>query len=294
MTKEARGTAAVFGSAVGYSTLPILAKLALAEGVRVLPMVAWRFLVATAALWLLIALTRRHVPPRRRWPSLLALGVIYAVNATAYLAALQWVSASLASLVFFIYPAVVIVLAAVFLGEQLSRPRVLGTLIAISGCALIVGFDGHGADPFGLLLILIAVAFVAIYILWGKTLIQDAPAHGAAAVSLLATGAVAALAAVLFGGLALGGGPRGAFLVALMGVISTAVPVTLLLVGIRDIGPGQAAVFATVEPLLTVLLASLLLGERISILQYAGGLVLLSGVLWLRMQRPRLPPAALE
>jgi len=31
MTKEARGTAAVFGSAVGYSTLPILAKLALAE-----------------------------------------------------------------------------------------------------------------------------------------------------------------------------------------------------------------------------------------------------------------------
>lgn len=294
MTKEARGTAAVFGSAVGYSTLPILAKLALAEGVRVLPMVAWRFLVATAALWLLIALTRRHVPPRRRWPSLLALGVIYAVNATAYLAALQWVSASLASLVFFIYPAVVIVLAAVFLGEQLSRPRVLATLIAISGCALIVGFDGRRADPLGLLLILIAVAFVAIYILWGKTLIQDAPAHGAAAVSLLATGAVAALAAVLFGGLALGGGPRGAFLVALMGVISTAVPVTLLLVGIRDIGPGQAAVYATVEPLLTVLLASLLLGERISILQYAGGLVLLSGVLWLRMQRPRLPPAAAE
>ena len=135
MTKEARGTVAVFGSAVGYSTLPILAKLSLAEGVRVLPMVAWRFLVATAALWLLLALTRRHVPPRTRWPSLLALGVLYAVNATAYLAALQWVSASLASLVFFSYPAVVIVLAAVFLGEQLSRPRVLATLIAISGCA---------------------------------------------------------------------------------------------------------------------------------------------------------------
>jgi drug/metabolite transporter (DMT)-like permease len=159
---------------------------------------------------------------------------------------------------------------------------------------LIVGFDAHQADPLGLLLILIAVAFVAIYILWGKTLLQDAPAHGAAAVSLLATGAVAVLAAVLFGGLALGGGPRGALLVGLMGVISTAVPVTLLLVGIRDIGPGQAAVYATVEPLLTVLLASLLLGERISIPQYAGGVVLLSGVLWLRLQRPRLPPAAEE
>jgi drug/metabolite transporter (DMT)-like permease len=79
-----------------------------------------------------------------------------------------------------------------------------------------------------------------------------------------------------------------------MGVISTAVPVTLLLVGIRDIGPGQAAVYATVEPLLTVLLASLLLGERISILQYAGGVVLLSGVLWLRLQRPRPPSGAVE
>lgn len=291
MTKEARGTLAVFGAAIGYSSLPILAKLALAEGVRVLPMVAWRFLVAAAALCLLIALTGRQLPPRARWPSLLALGVLYAINATAYLAALQWVSASLASLVFFTHPAVVIVLAAIFLGERLSRQRVLATVLAISGCGLIVGFDGQRAEPLGLLLILIAVAFVAIYILWGKTLLGNVPAHGAAAVSLLATGAVASLAAAVLGGLALGGGARGAMLVGLMGVIATAVPVTLLLVGIRDIGAGQAAVFATVEPLLTLLLAALVLGERISLLQYAGGAVLLSAVLWLRLQRPQLPPA---
>ena len=293
-SSETRGTLAVFGAAVGYSSLPILAKLALAEGVRVLPMVAWRFVVAAAALWLLIALTRRHVPPWEKWPALAGLGVLYAANATAYLAALQWVSASLATLVFFTYPAVVIALAAVFFGEPLGRPRVLATVLALSGCALIIGFDAQRVEPLGLLLILIAVAFVAIYILWGKTLLRDTPARGAAAVSLLATAAATALAAALLGGLALGGGSRGAVLVALMGLIATALPITLILAGVKEIGPGRAAVFSTVEPLLTVLLASLLLGEQIEPLQYFGGVVLLSGVLWLRLQRPRLPPATVE
>lgn len=291
MTREIRGTLAIFGSALGYSSLPILAKLALAEGVRVLPMVAWRFVAASAVLWIVIAVTHRRVPTRPQWSRLLMLGLLYAVNATAYLAALQWVTASLATLLFFTYPAVVIVLAAAFFGEPLTRPRVLATFLAIAGCSLILGFDVQRARPIGLLLIGLAVVFVAAYILWGKSLLREIPALGAAAVSLLATAAATAMAAVAFGGLGLGGGARGALWVVLMGVVSTAAPVSLLLAGIRNIGPGQAAVLATVEPLLTVIWASLLLGERIAPLQYTGGAVLLLGVLWLRMQRPRLPPA---
>ncbi len=292
MTREIRGTLAIFGSALGYSSLPILAKLALAEGVRVLPMVAWRFVAASAVLWIVVAVTHRRVPTRPQWSRLLMLGILYAVNATAYLAALQWVTASLATLLFFTYPAVVIVLAAAFFGEPLTRPRVLATVLAIAGCSLILGFDVQRARPIGLLLIGLAVVFVAAYILWGKALLRETPALGAAAVSLLATAAVTAMAAVAFGGLGLGGGFRGALWVVLMGVVSTAAPVSLLLAGIRNIGPGQAAVLATVEPLLTVIWASLLLGERIAPLQYTGGAVLLFGVLWLRLQRPRPPAGA--
>lgn len=294
MTKEVRGTLAVFGAALGYCFLPILAKLALAEGVRLIPMVTWRFVIASATIWLLMAVTRRAAPRRQAWPGLVGLGLLYAVNATAYLSALQWLSASFASLVFFTYPIVVIGLAALFLGERLTRQRMLATLLAVGGCALIVGFRGHEAAPAGLLLIVIAVAFVSLYILFGQQVMREAPAHGAAAVSLLATAVVMLFAAWVTGGLELGGGGRGALLVAAMGVLSTAFPVTLLLIGIRDIGPGQASVYATVEPFLTVLLAAVLLGERIAPLQYAGGFVLLSGVLWLRLQRPPHPPAVAE
>lgn len=294
MSRELRGILAIFGSAIGYSHLPTLGKLALAEGVRVLPMVAWRFILASAVLWLFIGVTRRAAPPRDRWPALLALGALYGVNATAYLASLQWISASLASLVFFTYPAVVIVLAAVFLGEPLTRPRVTATLLAIAGCALIVGVEGQRGEPIGVLLILMSVVFVAVYILLGQAALRDLPAHGAAAVSLLATAALTTLVALLTGGLALGGGAHGAQLVALMALISTAIPVTLLLAGIRDLGPGQAAIYATVEPLLAVSIAALVLGERIAPLQYVGGGVLLSGILWLRLQRPRPPRRLLE
>jgi drug/metabolite transporter (DMT)-like permease len=97
---------------------------------------------------------------------------------------------------------------------------------------------------------------------------------------------ILAAVAIAFGDLALGGGTRGLLLVITLSMISTALPITLFLVGIRHIGAGRAAVLSTVEPLVTVILAALLLDERIGLVQYVGGALILTGILWLRSERP--------
>ena len=54
---------------------------------------------------------------------------------------------------------------------------------------------------------------------------------------------------------------------------------TVSLAAIRRLGPSRAATLSTVEPLLTVIFAAIVLGERLDPVQLAGGVIILIGVL---------------
>lgn len=297
MRAETKGTLAVLAAATGYSTLPVLVKLALAAGARIWPLVAWRFLVAAVLVWGYVALTGRGLPPRRRVAALLGLGALYSGDAIAFLVGLQWVPAATASLIFFTYPALVVVLAALVLGQRLSLARGVAVLLAVVGCVLTAGAGLHGGEPRGIALILVGVLLIALFVVAGDPVMRDLPAHGASAVVLTGTAVVALVAAGLTGGMELGGGREAALLTGLVGLLATALPVTLFLAGIKEIGAGRAAIYSTVEPVLTVLLAAWLLAERLTWGQLLGGALILAGVLWLRVERPARPrgePVQLE
>jgi drug/metabolite transporter (DMT)-like permease len=60
------------------------------------------------------------------------------------------------------------------------------------------------------------------------------------------------------------------------------------------VGPTSAAILATVEPLVTVLLASLVFGETLGVLQLAGGALVLASVPVLHARRVARREPALE
>lgn len=284
--EERRGTVAILVAAVGYGFLGVLVKLAIEAGVDVLPLAAWRFLFGAALVALFLAARRRPLAPLQSWPALAGLGVLYSVDALAFIVALQWIPAATAVLVFYVYPVVVVLLAAVFLGERLTARKLAATLAALTGCALTVGAGLSGGRPLGFALVLLAMLALSTYILVSRPLMRSLPAHGSAVVTLGSTALILAAVALAFDDLALGGGTRGLLLVVALSVVSTALPITLFLVGIRHVGAGRAAVLSTLEPVVTVLLAALLLDERIGPVQYAGGALIVTGILWLRAERP--------
>lgn len=290
MTEERKGTLAVVSAAVGYGFLAVLIKLALEAGAGVVPLATWRFAIAGVFVWILLAARRRPGPPRAAWPKLVGLGAIYAVNALAFIAALQWVPAATATLVFYAYPVVVVLLAGVFLGERLTRHRIAGMALAFVGCALTAGAGARGGHPVGIALVLLAMSSLSVYIVASRRVLVSLPGQGSAAVMISATAAVFGVVALATGSFELGGGPRAAWLVALLALVSTALPITLFIVGLKRIGAGRAAIYSTIEPVVTVAAAAALLGERIAPIQYGGGGLILAGVLWLRLERP-LPPS---
>ena len=68
--EERRGTVMILIAATSYGFLSVLVKLALEAGVDVLALAAWRFVLAAATVWLLLAARRRPVPRLGSWPAL--------------------------------------------------------------------------------------------------------------------------------------------------------------------------------------------------------------------------------
>ena len=64
-------------------------------------------------------------------------------------------------------------------------------------------------------------------------------------------------------------------------VLGTVLAVACFLIGIRHLGGANASMVSTVEPIITLVLAALWLGEAITLSQGLGGLCILAGVFWL-------------
>jgi drug/metabolite transporter (DMT)-like permease len=66
-------------------------------------------------------------------------------------------------------------------------------------------------------------------------------------------------------------------------LFSTILPISTFFAGMARVGPTTASLLSTLEPVFTILQASLLLQERLSPLQLLGGLLVLAGVVWISL-----------
>jgi drug/metabolite transporter (DMT)-like permease len=79
-----------------------------------------------------------------------------------------------------------------------------------------------------------------------------------------------------------------------MAIVSTVIPFTAFLVALRHIAPTNATVTSTVEPFLAALGALLLFGEKFTVTQLLGGLLVVAAIVVVQMPErtpaPILPP----
>jgi drug/metabolite transporter (DMT)-like permease len=106
--------------------------------------------------------------------------------------------------------------------------------------------------------------------------------------ALVCTGAAVALTAgsALLGTLRLGElTPAGWGWLACLAAVSTVGAISLFFAGLGRVGPTSASILATVEPLVTVLLAFHVFSETLGTVQLAGGALVLAAVLALQTRR---------
>ena len=294
------GIALVVTSALGFASIGPLGKVAYRNGFTVAELQLLRFAAAAPILVVvaLLAGSGERTRPRRPRPErrlatgvrlrLLALGFLgYGMQATLFFTALTRISASLTSLLLYLYPALVVG-AAVLLGRhRLDRATVAGVALILGGTVLVLGLPAGRPDPLGVALGLGSAGWYTAYLLIGERV-------SAGIGSLVVAAHVAVGAAAWFGcGIAFlrpdlgdNGGAAIAAGVA-MAVLGTAVPIAALFAGMARIGVTWASIGSALEPVGTVVLAVVFLGEALGAGTILGGIAVVAGAVVLPLVTSR-------
>jgi len=296
-------TGALFclASATAFGAMGVFGKLAYDAGATVGTLLATRFLLASAVLWVAV-LAAGRLPgllalPRRDAALALGLGALgYSAQAGGYFAALQRLDASLLALLIYTFPVMVTVAAVALRREPASRRTAVALALACAGIALVLAGAAAGAlDPLGTALGLGAAVVYSAYILVSEGV---AARIGALALStLVCTGAALTLTvAALAAGDVDVGAVSGAGLgwLAAIGIVSTVAAIGLFFAGLRRVGPSAASILSTVEPVVTVGLAYAAFGESLGPAQLAGGALVLGAVLAVRAPAAPAPTTAMS
>lgn len=284
--KAERGTGVLLAitSAASFGIMPVWTKIAYDSGANFAGVLSVRFSVAAVVLLGLAVVRGETFPHGRRLLAVAALGGVgYVVESMCYFAALDRISAGLTALLLYVYPALVVVLAAVAFRQPPSRVAAGCVVVASAGTALTLGPVGGGRTV-GVLLGLGAAAAYAVYIVVSSQVTAGLGPFATSAVVMGSCGLVYdALARPLGAEL-----PHGAKAwAALVGValICTVVAVTCFFGALTRLGPGDTAVISTVEPVVSVAAAYLVLDERLTSLQLLGGVLVVVAVAVLARHR---------
>lgn len=280
MSDRWRGVMWVVLSAAGFGAMAIFAKLAYRDGVTLATMLFLRFAIAGALLAAWGLLHGMRWPRGRNLLWLLAMGGIgYVGQSFGYFAALQYASAGLVALLLYLYPAIVVVLSALIFGRRIGVARGWAVAVALAGTALTVGGD-LVSEPTGIVLGIAAAFIYSAYILAGEGVMPRVGPQAAATVVMLA-------AALVYGAMAFGGGlalpatATGWAAVLAIALFSTLLAILGFFKGMEKLGAADASTLSTLEPLITLALAALVLGEAVTALQLAGGGLIMAAVLYL-------------
>ncbi len=282
----------------GYAFLPVFASYIRGDGLAPLDTVLWRYVISLPILWLMAARTiqqlkLRAAAGRKPLPrvKLFILGIILAVEGMAAFIGLQYLSPGIYLVLFYTYPAITAVLSTL-LGDRLSGMGWLAVVLTMIGVALTAtdfvslsgGLNFDQNQLIGAFCALVNATLAAIYFIWLDRMMRghSGTAH---ATAWMATGAVVFLG-IISAARGLGAPQQVSTWVhlAALALVSTVMPLFMINKGIQSAGPTRAAIFGTIEPLLTAILALLILGETMQPVQWVGGVIVVASVILLQLR----------
>ncbi|WP_417880561.1 DMT family transporter [Vibrio sp.] len=199
-----------------------------------------------------------------------------------FFSGLQTVSASRASLIMTLSPAIIAIASVCIYQEKLTKNKIIGIILSLSGAVLVIVTKSSSLNDImtanvGDLYILGCVLSWVVFTLLGKRLIQSIGSFFTIVYSVI-TGTVMLLSITILTGqfnaaLIRTISVNDLFSLAYLGVLGSALAYVWYYMGVESIGATKAGVFLALAPVTGVLTGSLFLGEEMTnILILAGGL----------------------
>ena len=279
--KRLTGILLIAISAASFGTLAIFGRFLYADGMDTFSILFLRFGFAALLMTVILILRKERFPRGRVLWQLIGMGALgYVGQSFSYLSAIKYASAGLVALLLYLYPIFVFILSVIVLSEKVSWLKVLALILALTGTALTV--DPAGGQLNGILLALSAALIYSVYIIVGTDVVKHVSAIQSSAVIFASAAAVYGILMIVNGAHLPSTNSGWVNIIGIV-LVATVIPVATFLTGLERIGPTNAAMLSTLEPVVTVLLAAWIFDERLqAIVMLGGGLILIAVILLTR------------
>lgn len=273
-------------SSAAFGVMPIFAKVAYGGGTNTITVLFLRFFLAALIIFPYLVITKKNFIITKEGIIHIIFLVIIGYTATTYTLFLSYnyITVGLATTLHFIYPVIVTVWVVILYKEKLYWSKILAMGLSVMGIFLLVGNCGGSANIKGICFAISSGFFYAYYIVevsHSKVNKIDVFVLNFYLVSTAAL--IFLIIGMISGGLDFNMKPYSFLASGGIALVSTVLALTMFLKGIKIIGPSNAAILSTLEPIVSIFLGVLILKEQFSTASVIGCVLILFSVIILTL-----------
>ncbi len=286
------GTALTFGAAVAFAGNSTAAKLAYEGGANPLTFLTMRSVLAALLVLAIIILTGRSVyMPMRRRIAALGIGVLATVYSYGLLSAIQYIPVALAVLIFYTFPLMTSLYTWISGREKPSIAALVALITAFAGLILALDVRGGHLNVEGVTLAFIAAIGLTAVVLLNNRMVGASDPHPVTFHMMVSMTVVSIIVAMLSGGYAIPDSGTGWFHLTL-GTSLYAAAIVTIFIAFSLAGTVATSLTMNVEPVSSVVLGFLILGQALNAWQVVGVALVIAAVLSVRLADIRRSNAA--
>ncbi|MDY0235380.1 MAG: EamA family transporter [Gudongella sp.] len=241
--------------------------------------------VFVAALFILLWLRLSKEPLRLNhnsdYKKLVFMGAILAIHWTTFFAAIQLSNVAIGILTFSTFPVFVSLFRPLIDNDKISKKEVVFGFITIIGILFIIPLKDVFSDTMaGSITGIFSGAVYAIFTIFNEKLVKTYSGkkvafyeQAAATVFLLPSFFIIQPVVTT----------KDIILIILLGTLFTGVAHTMFINGLKQVSAYMASIITMLEPLYSIVLAYLLLGEKLNVNTLIGGIIILSTVVFISL-----------
>lgn len=281
------------GAALGFSTKAIFVKLAYGHGVDAITLLMLRMAFALPFFIVVAYIEERKATTPLGLKNIIfltLLGLIgYYLSSLLDFLGLQYISAGLERLILFIYPTMVVMLSALFIGKSISKQAVIALVVSYAGIALAMVHDVQfsGGDVLlGSILVFASTLTYSTFLVGSGVLIPKIGAKRFTAYAMIVSCVAVFIQFAAVRDLSDIAQPMAVYGYGLsMALFSTVFPSFLLAAAIYRIGASQTSIVGSLGPVATIAMAAVLLEEPVSLMQMIGALCVIGSIFILGVKK---------
>ncbi len=254
-------------ASIAFGIMPILAKLAYKGGANPINTLALRFTFASIILFIYIKTKKLSLRVSKEQIKLiLFMGVIgYSMTSILLFIAYNYIDVGIAGMILHTYPLMVMILSIIIYKEKFKLKKFLYLMVTTIGVFIMLDIKVGSINTIGVVLVLLSALCYAIYVLGASNdKVKNIDSYVMTFYISIISAIVGSTTGIVTNSFNNPINFYGIISILLIAFISTVVALMAFLKGVKLIGPTNSAIFSALEPIVSLVLGVIILGESIS------------------------------